>query len=84
MPTLSPFDDGKAFVVADHDGQRLIYVPHLRSKDARALVKVVEGSPATIVYTWQPELAKTRLRDAKNLQIEAVPESLARRFGIRI
>ena len=84
MPTLSPFDDGKAFVVADYDGQRLIYVPHLRSRDVRALAKSVAGSPATIVYTWQPELAKRRLRDAANVQIAAVPESLARRFGMRI
>ena len=84
MPTLSPFDDTTAFVVADHDGQRLIYVPHLRSKDARGLAKAVAESPATIVYTWQPELARRRLANASNVQIEAVPESLARRFGIRI
>jgi hypothetical protein len=44
----------------------------------------VAGSPATIVYTWQPDLVKLRLRTAHNVQIEAVPEGLARRFGMRI
>lgn len=84
MPTLGAFDASQPFAVADHEGQRLIYVPHLRSKGAKALAKLVTGSPACIVYTWQPELVKTRLRDAANVQIEAVPESLARRFGMRI
>jgi len=55
-----------------------------RRDATRALTKAVAGSPATIIYTWQPELAKTRLREANNAQTEAVPESLARRFGMRI
>ncbi len=84
MPVLGRFDDEQPFVVADHDGQRLIYVPHFSVKQAKALAKAVKESPACIVYTWQPELVKSRLRDAVNLQIEAVPETLARRFGIRI
>ena len=48
------------------------------------MAKAVADSPATIVYTWQPELVKSRLLEANNVQIEAVPESLARRFGVRI
>jgi adenine-specific DNA-methyltransferase len=32
-PTLAPFEDGKPFVVADHNGDRLIYVPHFRARD---------------------------------------------------
>lgn len=84
MPTLAPFEEEKPFVVADYDGQRLIYVPHLQGKDVRSLEKAVAESPACILYTWQPELAKNRLAEAANLQIEAVPESLARRFAVRI
>ena len=53
-------------------------------RDARALAKAVRESVAAIVYTWQPDLVKQRLRDAENVQVEPVPESLARRFGIRI
>jgi adenine-specific DNA-methyltransferase len=84
MPTLTGFDDSKPFVVADHEDQRLIYIPHMLAKDTRALTKAVADSPAAILYTWQPELASKRLEAAANLQIEPVPESLARRFGIRI
>ena len=84
MPTLAPLDEGQPFAVADHDDQRLIYVPHFRAKDAQPLAKAVAGSPATIVYTWQPDLVKTRLRQAENVQVEAVPECLVRRFGMRI
>ncbi|MGH7214212.1 MAG: hypothetical protein ACREIT_05560 [Tepidisphaeraceae bacterium] len=84
MPALAPFNAEKPFVVADHDDQRLIYVPHFRPKDARALVRAVKQRPAVIVYTWQPDLVQARLRDANNLQIEPVPQSLARRFGMRI
>jgi adenine-specific DNA-methyltransferase len=84
MPTLAPLDENKALAVADDGDQRLIYIPHFCAKDARALVKAVAQIPAAIVYTWQPDLVKARLRHANNVQVEAVPESLARRFGMRI
>ncbi len=84
MPTIRPFDEGQCFAVADHDRQRLIYVPHVTSRDMHKLAKIAAGSPATIIYTWQPELVISKLKDATNVQVEPVPESLARRFGMRI
>lgn len=84
MPTLTPFDDSKPLVIADNDEQRLIYLPHYLAKHGRALVKAVGARPACIVYTWQPDLIKARLRTAPNVEIQPVPETLARRFGIRI
>ena len=84
MPTLAPFEADKPFVIADDGDQRLIYVPHFRAKDAKRLAKAVKQAPSCIVYTWQPDLLKARLRHANNVQIEAVPQSLARRFGMRI
>lgn len=84
MPTLTPLDDSKPLAVADDEYQRLIYVPHYLAKHGRALVKAVAAKPACIVYTWQPDLIKARLRTAQNVEIQPVPETLARRFGIRI
>lgn len=84
MPTLTPFEEGERFVTSDHEDQRLIYVPHFRAKDARALKKAVTGELATILYTWQPDLVRARLKEADNVQVEPVPESLARRFGMRM
>jgi adenine-specific DNA-methyltransferase len=81
-PALLPYED-KPVLHADNEEQRLVYLPHYRAKDARCLLKIVRGSPAVIVYTWQPELLKQRLRLEQHVQVEAVPEALARRFGIR-
>ncbi len=84
MPTITPFDESQKFMIADHDGQRLIYVPHLKARGSQALLEAALESPSTIVYTWQPELVRQRLVTATNTQIEPVPESLAQRFGLRI
>jgi len=81
--TLQPFED-RPVIYADNDDQRLIYVPHFRAKDARALTKAVRELPAVIVYTWQPALVRQRLQNEENVQVEPVPESLARRFGLRV
>jgi len=84
MPVILPFDDSQKFMVADHDGQRLIYIPHLKARGSQVLLDAALASPATIVYTWQPEMVRQRLVTATNTQIEPVPESLAQRFGLRI
>jgi adenine-specific DNA-methyltransferase len=84
MPTISPFDESQRFMIADSDGLRLIYVPHLKARGSSELLKAALASPSTIVYTWQPELVRQRLAEATNTQIEPVPESLAQRFGLRM
>lgn len=84
MPAITPFDESQKFMIADHDGTRLIYVPHLKARGSQLLLDTALDSPSTIVYTWQPELVRQRLVNATNTQIEPVPESLAQRFGLRI
>ena len=84
MPSMTPFDDTQKFMIADFEGTRLIYVPHLKARGSQALLEAAIDSPSTIVYTWQPELVRQRLVSATNAQIEPVPESLAQRFGLRI
>jgi adenine-specific DNA-methyltransferase len=81
--TIQPFED-KPVIYADNDDQRLIYIPHFRAKDSRALTRAVREQPAVIVYTWQPALVRQRLQNEENVQVEPVPESLARRFGLRV
>ena len=81
--TVQAFEE-KAVVHADNDDQRLIYIPLFRAKDAKALIKAVREKPAVIVYTWQPALIRQRLQSEENVQVEPVPESLARRFGLRV
>jgi adenine-specific DNA-methyltransferase len=81
--TIQPLGE-RAVIHADNDDQRLIYVPHFRAKDGRALVKAVREKPGVIVYTWQPALVRQRLQNEENVQVEPVPESLARRFGLRV
>jgi adenine-specific DNA-methyltransferase len=84
MPEITPFDESQKFMMADHEGTRLIYLPHLKARGSQALLEAAIDSPSTIVYTWQPELVRQRLASATNAQIEPVPESLAQRFGLRI
>lgn len=87
-PTLLPYNEEARFAVADADDdgleRRLIYVPLWRAKDTPAIKKAAGEKPATILYTWQPETARKKLAALPNLHIEPVPESLARRFGIRL
>ncbi len=64
--------------------QLLIYVPRFQKNHAAALRKAVKESTAVIVYTWQPEVVRQTLRNQLHVQIEPVPESLARKFGMRV
>jgi adenine-specific DNA-methyltransferase len=81
--TLGEYRESAMLRAGDED-QLLIYVPRFRRGDAGALRKAVRESRAVIVYSWQPELIRQRLRDETHVQVEAVPESLARRFGMKV
>lgn len=86
-PTLGVFDESASVLTAISDaetGTILVYVPHLTAKNTKALTAAVAAVRSAIVYTWQPDLVKLRLKAARNVQIEAVPESLARKFGVRL
>jgi adenine-specific DNA-methyltransferase len=81
--TLGEYREAAILRAGDED-QLLIYVPRFRRGDAGALRKAVKESRAVIVYSWQPELIRQQLRDETHVQVEAVPESLARRFGMKV
>jgi hypothetical protein len=60
---------------------RLIYVPRFSKTLLPALRESVKDCAAAVIYSWQPETLRLHIR-AGNVQHEAIPESLARRFGL--
>lgn len=79
--TLEAFTE-KDFLRVGDDENALIYVPRFSSSLVSALRKVVNESAAVVVYSWQPETLQQYIR-ASHVQHEAIPESLARRFGLK-
>jgi adenine-specific DNA-methyltransferase len=80
---LSAFRDGAILRAGDED-QLLIYLPRFRRADAGALRRAVKESRSVIVYSWQPEVVRQQLHSEAHVQVEPVPESLARRFGMKV
>jgi adenine-specific DNA-methyltransferase len=80
---LSEYKEAPVLQAGDED-QLLIYLPRFRRAHANALRKAVESARAVIVYSWQPELIREQLLGQEHVQVEAVPESLARRFGMKV
>ena len=79
--TLAPFDpDG--FSWAGDAESALAYVPRFSAALLPALRKAVAGCAAVVLYSWQPETLRQHIR-AAHVQHEAIPESLARRFGMK-
>jgi len=81
--SLSEYRD-EAILQAGDEDQLLIYLPRFQRGQIGPLRAAIKESRAVIVYSWQPELVRQRLRNETHVQIEAVPESLARRFGMRV
>ncbi|MFZ4596486.1 MAG: hypothetical protein ACOYOF_19690 [Verrucomicrobiaceae bacterium] len=76
----APSDD--AFLCAGDDQSVLIYVPRFTKALAPALRAAVKDCAAAVIYSWQPETLRQHIR-AGHVQHEAIPESLARRFGMK-
>jgi adenine-specific DNA-methyltransferase len=79
--TLTAYTEADFLLTAD-DESTLIYVPRFSKALVPALRKAVKDSPAVIIYSWQPEALRQHIR-ASHVQHEAIPESLARRFGLK-
>jgi len=79
--TLTPYAEAP-FLWAGDEEQGLLYVPRFRREDAVALRKQASQSAAVMLYSWQPETLRQHV-PAPHVQHEPVPESLARRFGLR-
>jgi adenine-specific DNA-methyltransferase len=70
------------FLRTGDDETALIYVPRFSTALVPALRKAVKESAGVILYSWQPEALQQHIR-AAHVQHEAIPESLARRFGLK-
>ncbi len=79
--TLEEFTD-KEFLHVGDDEAVLMYVPRFTKDLVPVLRKAVNSSAAVVLYSWQPETLRQYIR-AGHVQHEAIPESLARRFGMK-
>jgi adenine-specific DNA-methyltransferase len=70
------------FLSAGDEGAKLIYVPRFTKALVPALREAVQDCAAAVIYSWQPETLRQHIR-AGHVQHEAIPESLARRFGLK-
>jgi adenine-specific DNA-methyltransferase len=79
--TLEPFAPA-AFLCSGDEETALFYVPRFTAALVPALRKAVKDTAAAVLYSWQPETLRQHIR-AAHVQHEAIPESLARRFGMK-
>lgn len=79
--TIESFTNA-GFLWAGDDETGLVYVPRFTEELVSALRKAVKDSAAVTIYSWQPETLSQYIRDG-HVQHEAIPESLARRFGMK-
>ena len=79
--TLEPYSAAD-FLWAGDDDEALVYVPRFDKACVPALRKAVKECGSVVIYSWQPETLRQHIR-AGHVQHEAIPESLARRFGLK-
>ena len=79
--TLEAFTETE-FLRAGDEESTLFYVPRFTTALVPALRKAVKETATAIIYSWQPETLRQHIR-AGHVQHEAIPESLARRFGMK-
>jgi adenine-specific DNA-methyltransferase len=78
--TLAPFEPGK-FCWAGDDDEAVMYLPRFHRADAPLLRKQLKRSASVVLYSWQPRAVAQHLRAAHVTHV-AIPEMLARRFGL--
>ena len=81
IETISRYNDAP-FLFAGDEEQALVYVPTFEAEQLAELRDLIDRCRAVVLYSWQPELLRQQLA-AHHVQFEHIPESLARRFGLR-
>lgn len=79
--TLLPFSD-EPYLISPLDDEAMVYVPRFSRELAAELKKALKDFTAVVLYSWQPDMLAQHVRTG-NIQFEAIPESLARRFGMK-
>jgi adenine-specific DNA-methyltransferase len=70
------------FLTAGDEDAMLVYVPRFNAALVPDLKRAIKDCAAVVIYSWQPEALRQHIR-AGHVQHEAIPESLARRFGMK-
>ena len=78
--TITPYVDAP-FLWSGNDDEAVCYVPRFHRKDAPALCRAVQSSASVALYSWQPQALGQHVR-AWHVSHLAIPETLARRFGL--
>ncbi len=78
---LFPFAVGDFQISLDGDSG-LLYIPRFSKKIVPAIKAAVHELAGAVIYSWQPEALRQHIR-MNLLQYEAIPEGLARRFGMK-
>lgn len=78
---LEPYVEGDFLISIDGD-YGLIYIPRFSKAMVPALRNAVKDFSGVVIYSWQPETLRQHIR-AGHVQHEAIPEGLARRFGMK-
>ncbi len=78
--TLASFEEGPFCWAGDGD-EAVMYMPRFRREDAALFRKQVKLSAAVALYSWQPRTVAQHVR-ARHVTHLAIPETLARRFGL--
>ena len=76
-------DDARVLASAGGEEGSLIYVARFRREDLGALRQLLSGCTSTLVYSWQPEVLRHHLRGPQ-VELRAVPKTLAERYGVRL
>lgn len=79
--TLLPFS-GEPYLISVTGDEAMVYVPRFSRELGAVLKKALKGYTAVVLYSWQPDMLAQHVRTG-NIQFEAIPESLARRFGMK-
>lgn len=82
LETLTPWTDAP-FASAGSDEGQLIYVARFRREDLDSLRKLLSDCSSAVVYSWQPEVLRHHLRGPQ-IELRAVPKTLAERYGVRL
>ena len=62
----------------------LAYVERLGVGTLAELKRLIRSVPSALIYTWQAAALRNRLEQFEHIQIESIPQSLARKFGFKI
>ena len=79
--TLEPYRESDWLWAGDEE-EAIVYVPRFAMAHVAELRKQVKQSNEVVIYSWQPETLRQHIR-AGHVLHEAIPESLARRFGMK-